>query len=217
MYDGMNADIKPNGHVLDFYGYSDERVVRGLWKLFDEADIIVGHNGRAFDAKTMNARWIKHGLVPPSPYRFIDTLTMVKDTTRLPRNKLESVGRYYNIGKKLEHEGFSLWTKCMEGDPEAWAKMRRYNEQDVRLDEEAYMLFRPWYKRHPNVALYYQDGQKRCIVCGGLHLEDEHGHDTYTNASVFPSFRCQDCGWVGRSRKSLDPVGDLKDRLSHSL
>ena len=217
MFDGMQKDIKRSENVLDFYQYSDERVVRGMWELFNEADIIVGHNGQAFDTKTLNARWIKHGLPPPSPYRFVDTLSMVKDTTRLPRNKLESVGRYYGIGQKLEHEGFGLWVKCMCGDKEAWAKMRSYNEQDVLLDEKAYMLYRPWATRHPNVALHYQDGARRCIVCGSTAVVEDTAHQAHTNASVFPSYRCESCGKVMRGRKRLDPTAAIEDRLTHAM
>lgn len=217
MFDSMQADIKPSENPLDFYQCSDERVVRSIWTLFDEADIIVGHNGRAFDSKTLNARWIKYGMTPPSPYKFVDTYTMVKDTVRLPRNKLESVGRYYDIGTKLEHEGFQLWVKCMCGDPEAWERMARYNRQDVLLDEEAYLLFRAWDRRHPNVALHYEDGNVRCIVCGSTAVKQDTSHESYTAASVFPSYRCGACGKVMRGRKRHTPTADIENRMAHAL
>ena len=216
-FDSMEADIRPSDSPLGFYACSDKRVVESMWHLFNAADIVVGHNGQAFDEKTLNARWIKHGLPPPSPFKFVDTYKMAKGIARLPRNKLESVGRYYKLGQKLEHEGFRLWTKCMCGDADAWARMRKYNEQDVLLDEEAYILFRAWWKRHPNVALHYQDGHRRCIVCGSTAVKEDTAHQAHTAASVFPSYRCESCGWIGRGRKRLDPTAGIEDRLAHAL
>lgn len=215
LFDSMQDDIKPSANPLDFYRYSDERVVRSMWELFDAADIVVGHNGVAFDQKTLNARWIKHGLHPPSPFKFVDTYSMVKDVARLPRNKLESVGRYYGIGRKLEHEGFDLWVKCMCGDSDAWEKMRRYNEQDVRLDEEAYLLFRAWWNRHPNVALHYDDPHRRCIVCGSTAVVEDTSHQARTAASVFPAYRCESCGKIMRGRSRLTPSADIENRMAH--
>ena len=217
LFDSMQQDIKPSANPLDFYQYSDERVVKGMWELFNEADIVVGHNGQAFDTKTLNARWIAHGLPPPSPFKFVDTYKMAKDTSRLPRNKLESVGRYFDLGGKVEHEGFGLWTKCMQGDADAWARMRAYNEQDVALDEEVYMLFRAWWKRHPNVALHYEDGHRRCIVCGSTAVVEDAAHQAHTAASVFPSYRCESCGAVLRGRKRLDPTAAIEDRLAQVM
>jgi len=47
----------------------DKRLIQGLWKLLDEADIIITQNGDAFDVKKFNARAAIHGLLPPSPYK----------------------------------------------------------------------------------------------------------------------------------------------------
>lgn len=42
----------------------DRRITEGLWKLFNEADIIVAHNGKKFDIPKMNSRFIIHKLPP---------------------------------------------------------------------------------------------------------------------------------------------------------
>ena len=47
---------------------NDQKVVESLWKLYDEADIVVAHNA-PFDTKVMNARFAYWGLNPPSPYK----------------------------------------------------------------------------------------------------------------------------------------------------
>lgn len=57
--------------------YNDIELIKDLWKLFDEADIIIAHNGNSFDIKKANARFIKHKLKPPSPYRSVDTIQIL--------------------------------------------------------------------------------------------------------------------------------------------
>ena len=54
----------------DAYGKDPENdfhVVKKLWNLFNEADIVVAHNGDRFDMRKANARFVAHGLGPASP------------------------------------------------------------------------------------------------------------------------------------------------------
>ena len=53
---------------------NDRHLLDSLWKLIDEADIVIGQNSKAFDIKKMNARWIMNGYLPPSPYKQIDSI-----------------------------------------------------------------------------------------------------------------------------------------------
>lgn len=190
--------------LLVFYSANDERLCRSLHALFEEADIVVAHNGQAFDVHTMNAYWLSHGITPPSPYKIVDTLKIAKREFRFPRNKLESIARFLDVGKKTEHEGFELWVKCMAKDEDAWDKMEEYNKQDVILLEEVYMLLRPWDTRHPNVSLCYGDDITRCTVCGSSAIK-ELTSTAKTAASEFPSFRCESCGHIMRSRSRYKP------------
>jgi len=180
----------------------DKRMCETLWKLVDGADIVIAHNGKAFDVKLMNARWAFHGLPPPSPYKVVDTLKVVKDSFRIPINKLDFLGRYFNIGKKMEHEGFNLWTKCMAGNRAAWNRMRDYNLQDVFLTEELYLKIRPWDRRHPNIALCYEDDLTRCVCCGGTKFIPLPKR-AKTAVSLFPAMRCKSCGKPMRSGKRI--------------
>jgi hypothetical protein len=192
---------------------SDRQACRDLWKLFDEADVVVAHNGKAFDTDTLRARWMFYGLQPPAPFKVFDTLRAARGYFRFPSNSLDCIARYLNIGRKVEHEGFDLWLKCMEGDGAAWQRMETYNVGDVLLLEEAYLRLRPWSNLHPNIALRHDGDTRRCVCCGAAALE-ELAKASYTNASVFPSFRCKKCGKVMRGRKRDKRNGDL---MAHSL
>lgn len=193
---------------------TDERICRSLWALFNKADIVVAHNGQAFDEKTLNARWLDYGIPPPEPFKTVDTLKIAKSMFRFPINKLEGIANYLGIGSKVEHEGFGLWVKCMAGDRAAWGRMRDYNVQDVLLLEQVYLRIRPWDKRHPNCALFYDDGLLRCVCCGSTEMK-KLAKMAYTSVSMFNSYRCEKCGNVMRVGKQEKE--DRKDVLRNAM
>ncbi len=124
--------------LADFPGYKknptdDRLLVRALWSHFDNADVIIAHNGDAFDIKKANARFVYHKLVPPSPYKQIDTKKVAKKYFNFNSNSLNDLGQYFKIGKKLSTGGFDLWLGCMAGDKASWKTMCEYNKQDVEL------------------------------------------------------------------------------------
>src|ERR1044072_2516292 len=54
------------GALTDFKTYkkdpeNDRELVKQLWHLFDEADILIAHNGDQFDVKKANARFTYYG------------------------------------------------------------------------------------------------------------------------------------------------------------
>lgn len=154
----------------DYPGYerdpeNDKALAKDLWEVFNEADIIIAHNGDKFDIKKSNTRFFEHKLGPPSPYKSIDTLKLARKYFAFNSNKLDDLCQKLGIGKKVKHMGFVLWKKCMLGDPESWKLMKRYNAQDVRLLEAVYLRLRGWHATHPNVALK-GEGNYACPSCG---------------------------------------------------
>jgi DNA polymerase III epsilon subunit-like protein len=192
--------------LCDYTGYKpgkidDKQLVKEVHSLIDAADIVVTQNGIDFDMKILNTRFLKHGMSPPSPYKNVDTKREVKKYFRLPSNSLNDIGQYFGLGKKLEHEGFPLWLRCMAGDMKAWTKMKKYNAQDVALTEKVYEKLLPYMKTHPNIGMY--TGGHSCGKCGSSHLQ-KRGYER-TTASVFQRLQCFDCG--GWSRESIREQG----------
>lgn len=184
----------------DFPGYdksktNDFHLVSALWKVLDEADIVVAHNGDSFDIKKSNSRFFAHNLPAPSPYKTVDTLKALKKNFKFDSNKLGDIGEQIGAGTKVPHTGFSLWEACMEGDRRAWDKMREYNVQDVLLLEELYLKVRPWIASHPNVALYDHNVSggtgTSCTHCGGNHTQRRGFNRTKTQ--VRQRHVCLDC------------------------
>lgn len=191
---------------------TDERICRTLWAVVNEADIVVAHNGQAFDTRSMNTRWVYYRMLPPSPSKIVDTLKIARAVFRFQINKLDYIAQYLGIGEKFSHEGFELWLKCLHGDPEAWKNMREYNKKDVALLEQIYIRLRSWDKKHPNVALMYNDDVRRCIICGGTEFQDIP-QPSYTGVNSFPTLRCKNCGKPMRT----DEKEYRKPVLRHSL
>ena len=141
-----------------------------LWRLLDEADVVVHYNGRKFDIPTINKEFLLNGYAPPSPYKQIDLLSITRQQFRFPSNKLDYVAQQLGLGKKHPHIGFELWVKCMENDPKAWKMMEKYNKQDVVLLEKLYIELLPWITSHPNMGLYVDADRPVCTNCGGTNL-----------------------------------------------
>lgn len=173
-------------------GGSDEALVRDLWKVLDEADIVVAHNGDSFDLKKSNARFLTFNLPPPSTYKTFDTLKAIKKSFRFDSNKLDDLGQYLKVGKKLPHTGFSLWEGCMAGDLPSWKKMKEYNAQDVYLLEQVYLRVRSW-SNHPDVTLYGDVVDRgSCPSCGSHHVQRRGRVAAKTR--VYQRLNCQECG-----------------------
>src|ERR1700676_4487680 len=52
---------------------NDKKLLQGIWNLIDQADILITQNGKSFDIKKLNARFIMNGMKPPSGFKHIDT------------------------------------------------------------------------------------------------------------------------------------------------
>jgi len=182
---------------------SDDRfVAEHLATLFDQADVTVAHNGDKFDKRKANARFLFHGIDPPSPYQTVDTKKEAQRYFANYSNALTELGRLLGIGEKEKHRGFSLWRDCMRGDSAAWAEMEGYNRRDLDLLEALYLRLLPWVG-HPgsasgaNVGLW-QPEQEMCPKCGGKVLIRR---GTYrTRFSEYPTFQCVTCRGFCRGR-----------------
>lgn len=176
--------------------YNDKDLVMDLWRLLNEADIVIAHHGVAFDIKVCNARFIYYDFVPPSPYKVIDTKKIASEVAKFNSNKLDDLGDLLGFGKKIKTD-FDLWEGCIKGDPTSWGKMIAYNERDVLLLEKLYLRVLPWIKNHPNLTLW-TGGQ--CPKCGSSDVHYRGYACTLTR--IYRRFQCKQCGGWGRTVKS---------------
>lgn len=184
---------------------NDKKLVQSLCKLLDEADIIVGHNGKRFDLNWVRGSAASHGLPPFSPVKVVDTLLETRKIFKYPSYKLEYLLKKFDCTHKKTHANFpghTLWTECIKGNPKAWKEMKEYNIIDVTALEELYIKLRGWIA-HPNMGIYLEAEKPVCSKCGSDQLSRDGFH--YTNTGKYQQYRCKDkgCGGWSRGRTTL--------------
>lgn len=136
----------------------DKQLLQGIWKLLDECDFVITQNGKKFDQKKLNARFVIHGMKPPSSYRHIDVLQIAKSQFGFTSNKLqymtETLCKKYKKSGHAKFSGFELWSECLRGNIEAWSEMENYNILDILSLEELYLIISPWDAKLPNFSVY---------------------------------------------------------------
>jgi DNA polymerase elongation subunit (family B) len=174
----------------------EKALLRWVWNLLDKADIVIGHNSKNFDSKVLTARFIAHGMTPPSPYRHLDTLHIYRSVAKAPSHKLSYLTKTVNSKyKKLDHSEFpgrTLWLECMAGNKRAWEVMKKYNIHDVLSTEEFYLNIRPWIPASMPAAYVLQDPEVECDKCGS-HDVNFNGY-YYKKSSKHRRIHCKECG-----------------------
>jgi hypothetical protein len=181
----------------------DSRIMASLWRLIDEADIIVAHNAKHADIKWMNTRFIMNGFAPPKPYHVIDTLEVAKKNFGFSSNKLDALAGYFGIQHKMD-TNFKLWKDCIHGEEEALKYMEEYNKLDTEILEQVYINLRPWIKNHPNMGNLLTSEVPVCSICASKKLELIPDKYYYTSVGKYNLYRCKDCGSISRGRVNLN-------------
>ena len=142
----------------------DTCLILEMAALFDEADVVVAHNGKAFDVPRVKAACLVAGVPVPSPFKVVDTCITARKQFRFESNSLEYLANVLDLKhKKLPHAkfpGFSLWSECLKGNEEAWEEMRVYNIHDILVLQDLY-IFTP-----QEISLCYITQLKDTTHCG---------------------------------------------------
>lgn len=181
----------------------DRKLLKGIWKLMNEADIIITQNGDQFDIKKLNSRFLINGYKPPSSYKSIDTKKIAKRKFGFTSNRLEYMteilGTKFKKSKHKKFPGHELWSECLKGNQQAWKEMEQYNKMDVLALEQVYLKFRPW-DRSLNPSLYDDDSANICSCGSKQFIKKGYG---YTSVGKFQRYLCKSCGTERRSRINL--------------
>jgi DNA polymerase elongation subunit (family B) len=175
-------------YLFSEWEHGHKEMIEKTYELMNEADVIIGFNSDKFDIPKLLGEGLLHGIPPVAPTTSIDLYKASKKFGYF-RSSLAHVSMLLDIGKKIEHEGFALWVKVINGDETAQRRMARYCGQDVRLTERLYLKIRPYIRNHPHLG---QTGASECPSCGGKH---NHSRGT-VRTRLYKKFRlqCQDCG-----------------------
>lgn len=183
----------------------DKVILAPLWRLLNEADVVVTQNGISFDEKKINARFIKHDIEPVAPFKSIDTKRLAKKRFGFTSNSLEYMNDFLNIRPKKKSKkfpGMELWIECLKNNEEAWDEMARYNVDDVLATEALYKRLKPW-GINVDLNLYRPKSAFACS-CGSKRFE-RRGY-AYTASGKWQRLQCREAScraWTTDKTKNL--------------
>jgi hypothetical protein len=181
-------------------GSSDKLLVAKVFRELRRADAVCAHNGDRFDLPYLRARGIHHGLKPPKPIKQIDTLKIARKVGYFNSNKLDYLGQFLGVGKKIKTD-FGLWLECLRGDKKAMDKMVRYNKQDVVLLEKVFNKLKLYAPKETTLYGSWGNPPGSCqnLGCGG-NLRTKGS--VCLRTGTYKAFTCTKCGAWSRSTKA---------------
>jgi DNA polymerase elongation subunit (family B) len=183
---GAKWYMKP-GHMYEDI-HNKQRMIKHLWTLLNEADIVVHYNGKKFDIPIINTALLLARLYPPSPYKQVDLIDTIKHKFKFQYARLGYVCPALKLGEKHKNTGFKLWQDCMAGKKCAWIGMKKYNLQDVDITEALYNEIKPWIDKHPRIY----DNERTCPYCNSSKVYRKQAKIAIKHSYV--QMHCQSCG-----------------------
>jgi predicted RNA-binding Zn-ribbon protein involved in translation (DUF1610 family) len=191
----FDAEWLTNG--LRRLGHED--FLDSLHDMFEDADAVITYNGNKFDEPVIRTEFLKRGWNPPAPHKSIDMYQVVRKQFKLLSNRMDYVGEFLGLGRKVETGGFELWRDVvLHENPQARKKMERYNKRDIILLEKIYKRMLPWIPNHPAHGHHDHGYDHTCPTCGSKKLQRRGTHKT--KVSTFQRYQCQSCGAWSRAR-----------------
>jgi hypothetical protein len=161
-----------------------------IWEAFNEADVTIGHNSKAFDEKHLNTGWRDLGMKPPKPSKQIDTLTVARSRFGDESKTLDALCHRIGLTGKTDRFDVEVARAACAGDKDMQAKIRAYNEGDIDATEALYVYVLPWIKSHPHTAPNAEgDTCPRC-ASDRIRRAGTWTVDVYT----YLAYNCRDCG-----------------------
>jgi len=125
-------------HSLTWDKYQCDKTMLELFiNELNNATAICAHNGDRFDLPWIRSRALYHNLSMYPKYTSIDTLKIARRNFNFPSNRLDDIGDYLQLGRKIKTD-MSLWDDVINGVKGALEKMVKYCNQDVLLQEKVY-------------------------------------------------------------------------------
>ena len=169
---------------------NDRTMCQEFLKLAEQADLVVGWNSKSFDWRFLQTRIMKWklGYLPPVPH--CDLLLTSRNVTKM-RRTLDNTGKFFGLKNQKIPLDLNQWMAAGRGDPKALQSIFDHCKADVLMTEEAYHLFAPLSRVHPNVGII--DGDlEGCPLCKSKRLHQRGRVTALRHYRI--RYHCQDCG-----------------------
>lgn len=181
-------------HHLTWKRGDDKKMINDFIKVLNSADEIIGHNADAFDLKWIRTRALKHGINVFPTYNSVDTLKLARRQFRLNSNKLDYIGQFLGVGKKLETGGFDLWKSIiLDNDSKSMDKMVEYCKQDVLLLEKVFNKLNQYVNSKTHVGVLMGGDKCSCPECGSTKYTVSKRRITAAGLKKV-QLQCRNCG-----------------------
>lgn len=180
----------------------DSELIYQLYDVLMEADEIVGHNGDNYDIKWFRTRCLYHGILNMPDIKSIDTLKLSRKSFRFNSNRLDYIGQFLKLGKKMDTGGFSLWTDIIvNNNEESLNKMVDYCKQDVILLEKVYNKLSGYSTPKTHVGVLLGKSKCSCPKCGSEHTHSK-GNIVSALGTIKKKMVCVNCNTYFRVSKT---------------
>lgn len=143
----------------------DKQMLIDFINIANGADEIIAHNGDRFDIKKIRTRCIFHRIPMFPSYRSLDTLKKAKSGFSFNSNRLDYIARFLGVGQKVEHEGFNMWVKCLQGDTQALKDMVYYCDGDIIVLEDVFFVLQNYVKNNTHAGVHNGKLKASCPSC----------------------------------------------------
>lgn len=182
-------------HTLDWgKEMCDKKLLQDFIQIANTADEMVAHNGDRFDIKKIRTRCIFHRIPMFPDYKTLDTLKKAKSGFNFNSNRLDYIAKFLGVGAKLEHEGFNMWVKCMQGDKEALKAMSSYCEMDIIVLEDVFLTMQNYIKHNTHTGVIGNNLKHSCPNCGSEHNTLLKNKVT-AMGTIKRNMECDSCGY----------------------
>ena len=179
-----------------------QSLVKFMRDIVDDADIVVGHNGKRFDIAKLYGFLVKHDFAPMRQPDIYDTLTAARRIGKFEANSLDDLAHYFGITRKLAGGmSYDRGIQALCGDEATWREIIDYGDNDVHMLRELYLKIRPHSigNLHPNMNHYFADLKTRCVVCGSTNIKYLPDYKR-TPVQAYNMARCDTCGHLMQER-----------------
>ena len=169
---------------------ADKEQIEEFIELAEQADLVVGWNSKSFDWRFIQTRALKHklGALPLVPHA--DLLLTARATTKM-RRSLDNIGKFFDLKNQKIPLDINVWMAAGRGDIKALESIIEHCIADVLMTEEAYEIFAPLSRAHPNVAMI-EGHPNHCPRCGKNALIRKGTVKALRHYRI--AFKCKNCG-----------------------
>lgn len=175
--------------------------------LYDEADMVVGHNSIAFDTPHLRGEWVLEDVTQPSPFKEFDTLQVMRRNGNLEANHLDTLDKRFGHRGKTDKYRIEVAEAAAAGDVRMQQKIERYNKGDIAATVRVYKRLRPLGR--VNLGLFSDDPTRpSCTACGSPRVQRRG--TAVKQALRYERFQCQACGKWMTGRKAIPGSVELR-------